>query len=341
MHSSIPRVATIRDVARLAEVSVTTVSHALSDKRPVRPETVLRIQAAIEALGYVPSSAARTLQAGRTFMLGLVVPDVSDPFFGRLAVAVERAADENDYGVVLSSSGGAPMRESRYVSMLRSRSIDGLVYVAGRSARDPGLADLARSYPVVLADEWTDDLAGIPYVGVDNVRGGELAAQHLAALGHSHVAVLTGPRGLRSAEERLAGFVSVFPDAAVIDADFSEEVAYHRTARLIAGGRAPTAIFASNDVMALGVLDAVRDSGASVPDDISLVGFDDIPLARRVSPALTTVHQPVELIGALAAEAVIAMSAGREALESPRLPVELIVRDTTAPPRTLDRKARP
>ena len=324
---------TIRDVARVAQVSVTTVSHALSGNRPVSPETAERIQAAIEHLGYVPSSAARTLQAGRTSMLGLVVPDVSDPFFGRLAVSVERAADAEGYGVVLSSSGVAPGRDVRHFDLLRSRSIDGLVYVTGEVRREDELRRLAGSHPIVLADESSPELAGIPFVGADHAEGGRQVGRYLRDLGHSDVAVVTGPRGLRSAEERVAGFGEVLPGAAVIDGDFTEQLAAERTAALLARGRVPTAVFASNDVMALGVIDAVRAAGLSVPGDVSVVGFDDIPLARRVVPGLTTVRQPIDEVGRLATEVLVRLMAGQEPDPPAPLPVELVERGTAAPPR--------
>jgi len=327
------RVPTIRDVARVAQVSVTTVSHALSAKRPVSPETAERIQAAIEHLGYVPSSAARTLQAGRTGMLGLVVPDVSDPFFGRLAMSVERAADAEDYGVVLSSSRVAPGRGARLFDLLRSRSIDGLVYVAGEVRPEEELRRLASAYPIVLADESSAALTGIPFVGADHAGGGRLVGRYLRDLGHADVAVVTGPRGLRSAEERVAGFRDVLPGAAVIDGDFTEEVAADRTARMLARGRVPTAVFASSDVMALGVMDAVREAGLSVPGDVSVVGFDDIPLARRVVPGLTTVRQPIDELGRLATATLVRLMAGEDPAPVTPLPVELVVRGTTGAPR--------
>jgi LacI family transcriptional regulator len=342
MTSDRHRSPTIKDVARVAQVSMTTVSHALSAKRPVNAETAERIQAAIDALGYVPHSAARTLQAGKTFMLGLVVPDVSDPFFGRLAVAVERAADENDYGVVLSSSNGAPERDARYFNLLRSRSIDGLIYVAGALRRDNQLAELARAFPIVLADEWVEGLDGIPLIASDNHAGGRLAAHHLRALGHTAVAVLAGPRGLRSAEQRVAGFQEVFPDAEVIAGDFGEATAVERTRELVAryeraGRLLPTAVFASNDLAAFGVIDALASAGLSVPGDVSVVGFDDVALARRFSPALTTVRQDVDLIGRQATLTLLELVAGDPPSPVPLCPVDLVVRASTSAPATAAR----
>ncbi|WP_191621737.1 LacI family DNA-binding transcriptional regulator [Microbacterium caowuchunii] len=325
---------TIRDVAKVAQVSVTTVSHALSGKRPVSPETAERIRAAIEHLGYVPHSGARSLQRGRADMIGLVVPDVSDPFFGALAVSVERSADAFDLGVVLSSSIRPAERDARYLNLLRSRSIDGLIYVAGEARVDERLVQLAGRHPIVLADESVGDLDAIPLVAADHFQGGRLVAEHLRDLGHTRVAVLTGPIGLWSADERVSGFRAVFPDAVVVPGDFTEEVAYHRTSKLLGSTEPPTAIFASNDVSAFGVIDAAHDRGLQVPDDLSVVGFDDIPLSRRLSPPLTTVRQPVEEIGRIAVETLTALIAGDETGSPARSAVELIIRDTTRPPRS-------
>lgn len=326
------RPVTIRDVARVAQVSVTTVSHALSANRPVHPETAQRIRTAIDQLGYVPHSGARSLQSGRALMLGLVVPDVSDPFFGSLAVSVERSAAALDYGVVLSSSVGGPGRDARYLGLLRARSIDGLVYVAGGRPVDERLASVAADHPVVLADESVAGLEHLPLVAADHLQGGRLVAEHLRTLGHRDCAVLTGPRGLRSADERVTGFLDLLPDSRVADGDFSEEVGYHRAAKLLAGRRPPTAIFASNDLSAFGVVDAARDRGLRVPEDLSVVGFDDVPLSRRLTPPLTTIRQPVADIGRVAVETLRAAIDGDPISSPDRQPVELIVRDSTAEP---------
>ncbi len=318
----------------MAGVSMTTVSHALSAKRPVSPETASRIQAAIEELGYVPSSAARMLQAGRTLMIGLVVPDVSDPFFGSLAVGVEQAADESGYGVVLSSSSHASERHARYFDLLRSRTIDGLIYVAGDAGRDPQLAELARSFPVVLADEWVAGFDRIPLIAADHRMGGRLVGEHLRALGHRVVSVVSGPPGLRSADDRMAGFREIFPQAAVIAGDFTEETAARATGEHLASrAEPPTAIFAVNDLSALGAIDALLAAGLSVPGQVSVAGFDDVAFARRLQPPLTTVHQPIDEIGGLATRTLIELIGGAAPVSPPPRPVELVVRESTAPPR--------
>jgi LacI family transcriptional regulator len=221
---------TIHDVARIANVSSTTVSHALSSKRRVSAETAERIRAAIAYLGYVPNSRAQNLQSGRAFMIGLVVPDVSVPFFGELAAEVERASDALGYGTVISSSRKVMSGEARFASLLKSRAVDGVIYVAGGEGGDAEVTRLLGSYPIVLADEFIVGLEGFPLVAADQRAGGVLAGEHLFGLGHRRVAVIEGPPELRSSQERLAGFLQVFPEATVVSGNFTEEVAYHRTA---------------------------------------------------------------------------------------------------------------
>ena len=323
---------TIRDVARIANVSSTTVSHALSSKRRVSAETVERIQAAISYLGYVPNSAAQNLQSGRAFMIGLVVPDVSVPFFGELAAEVERACDAHGYGTVISSSRKVSTGEARFSSLLRSRAIDGMIYVTGGEGSDSDVIRLLGSYPIVLADEFRAGLEGFPLVAADHRSGGVLAGEHLSGLGHRRVAVIEGPRGLRSSDERLAGFLEVYPHAIVVDGNFTEEVAYHRTAKLLDLKDPPTAIFATNDNAAIGAIESARARGLEVPRDLSIIGFDDIAIARRIQPALTTIRQPISAIGYLATKTLISLLDDGAVPSPPLADVELIARASTAPP---------
>lgn len=311
---------------------MTTVSHALSGKRPVNEETAQRIRAAIERLNYVPRAAARSLQLGRSEMIGLAVPDVSDPFFGMLAVSVERAADRRGYGVVLGSTSSASERDTRTFELLRSGTIDGLIYVAGDVRVEHQLLSLAGRHAIVLADEWVNGMDDTRFVTADQRAGGRLAAEHLLALGHRRIAVLRGPRNLRTAEERLGGVLERVPDAVVLDGDFLEPSAHAVMARMLDSGVRPSAVIAANDVSALGVMDAVAAAGLRVPEDISVVGFDDIPLAARVAPALTSIRQPIAEIGVRAVEVLLAVLDGRVPEPVPPLPVELVLRSSTAPP---------
>ncbi|GAA1826952.1 LacI family DNA-binding transcriptional regulator [Pseudonocardia ailaonensis] len=328
MHPGKP--VSIRDVAKRAGVSVTTVSHALSGKRPVAKETVERIRALVPELGYVPYFAARTLQSGRSFMIGVVVPDLSNPFFGAVATGVEDLAHSREYGVTLFTSRSDPRREKRFFNMLRSGTIDGLVYNAGDAPWDDMLATIATQFPVVAVDE---EITGIdcPVVTSDHREGGRLAAEHLRELGHRQVAVVTGPPGLTSSTLRAAGFTEIFHDAVVREGDYTEAAGAAFGRELAVERPEVTGVFAANDLMAFGVIAELDRAGRSVPSDVSVVGFDDLDFAHRITPPLTTVRQsPIDLgreAAALLLDRVIDQPDAGASRR--RLAVELVVRSST------------
>lgn len=299
------RTPSIRDIAERAGVSITTVSHALSGKRHVAPETIERIRALVPELGYVPYAAARNLQAGRMLMIGLVVPDVANQFFSQVAQGVEEAAHERRYGVVLSTSHADVDRERRYFNLLRSRAIDGLIYIAGAANWDDAFTPIADQYPIVIADEPIPSLEHLPFVGSDHRQGGSLAGAHLRELGHQRAAIILGPEGLTSTHDRLAGFREHYPDALIFPGDFTEHAGHTAGKRLTAEADDITAVFASNDLTAFGVINALTAAGRRVPEDISVIGFDDIDFASRITPSLTTVRQPANEIGRKAATLLI------------------------------------
>ena len=323
----------MQEIAAAAGVSATTVSHALSGKRPVSAETQARIMQVIEERGYVPDAGGRRLKTGRSAVIGLAVPDISHLYFGSLAKGVEEAANEFDYGLIICSTSNADARrEQRYFDMLRRRLVDGLVYTASRDSEPtPELARVAGMSPIVLADE-AMPTSGLPSVTSANEEGGRLAGRHLRELGHRHVALLTGFPGLQSQRERSRGFREEFPGAVELHGDFELASGYALTAALRAQAQAVTAIFACNDVMAVGALQRLRDEGVRVPEDVSVVGFDDIALSGLLQPGLTTVRQDAPEIGRRAARMLL------EALEnalplptsSVTIPVELVVRGSTA-----------
>lgn len=286
----------------------------------------------MDQLGYVPHSAAQRLKVGRGYLLGLVVPDIAVPYFGQLAASIEKAADEYGFGVVLSSSSGGRTGRVRGFDLLEAHSIDGIIYVAsGDEAGDSAVARLARHFPVVLADGGSACLEGLPVVMADYRLAGRLAAEHLAAFGHTATAVIAGPAGRRSSHDRVAGFLEVFPDATIVDGDFSEEVAYHRASKLLRSDSPPSAFFAANDLSALGVVDAARHAGLSVPRDLSVVGFDDSAVAGHSSPSLTSLRQPIDELGRLAAQALVDLIAGRQPARETVIPIRLVVRESTGP----------
>ena len=320
---------TITDVAREAGVSIATVSQALSGNRPVSPRTAQRVREVVAQLGYVPVSSARNLRAGRTGVIGLVIPDISNTFFGRLARGVEDAAHEAGQWVLLCHTEFEPEREDRYLDLLASRSIDGLVYVAGTVAGPRRMGGLVTTFPVVLADEDVNGLPGATRVMGDHRCGGRLAALHLAGLGHQRALVVSGPPGISSSDLRLAGFRESFPDAQVVVGDFTEASGLELVAQALAAGTDATAVFGLNDLMAIGALRALYDAGLSVPSDVSVVGYDDIPLVDRLQPPLTTIRQPAYEIGHHAGRLLID-SIDHHEVEDVVLPVELVVRNSTA-----------
>lgn len=334
---------TIRDVARLAGVSATTVSHALSGKRRVSAHTQTRINGAIDKLGYRPNYVATAMSTGRTLTLGMLVPDIANPYFGQLVAAVERASSKRGYTVLVSSTELDPGLEARHVRNLADRQVDALVYLGGTEERNDAVVQLAKDGrpPIVAVDEalsWLPDT--VTTVTVNNHVGGVLAAQHLIGLGHERLAALAGPQGLPTAQERWAGFeqaclrggrepVHAFADAYTIDAG------RHAASRLLATHSEVTGVFCGNDLIALGLVQVAAALGRRVPDDLSVVGFDDMLVSRLATPPLTTIQQPVEQFGRQAAEVGLALAAEvQQAPESRVLPVELIVRGSTGPPAT-------
>lgn len=326
--------ASIADVAGAAGVSPTTVSHALSGRRHVREETVAAIRRAMEELEYVPSHAGRSLRLGGSGLLGLQVPDISNPFYAELARGVEDVAESLGLNVLLCNTSSEPAREARYVDVFRSGVVDGLIS-AGPWGGSGG-ERLARELPLVLVNE-AAGIDGIDTVCTDNERGGELIGEHLRALGHLDVLVVDGPVGSSAGERRRRGFERAFAEAGgtVVDrrGDYRAASAVEIVGReLDENGPWFSAVYAANDVMAVAAIGELRSRGLSVPDDVSVVGYDDSPLAALVTPALTTVRQPVYEMGRVGAERLTATIRGSDQ-PRPRhltLDVEFVPRASTA-----------
>lgn len=330
-----PRVS-IRELARAAGVSPTTVSHALSGRRPVAPETVRRIRALIPDLGYRPWGDGVRPRTARSFMLGLVVPDIGNPFFADIARGVEAVADSEEFGVLICAAQQDSYRERRYLGLLRSGAVDGLLYIPSTAVWDTELQELSDTYPVVVVDEPVPIVTSRPSVLADNVHGGRLAAEHLYEFGHRRVAILTGPPGLSSTEGRVGGFQQVFPDARLLRGEYTEGAG--RTLGRVLAKYHPdvTGVFAGNDLMAYGAMATWEEMGIRVPDDLSVVGFDDADFARRMTPGLTTVRQSGMQIGMRGAQLMIEhlVRGGPLGFDRITLEVELMVRGTTAAART-------
>jgi LacI family transcriptional regulator len=331
------RPASIKDVAGEAGVSPTTVSHVLSGKRPVNAQTAARVRAVVNRLGYMPASLARSLQAGSTSVIGLLVPDITNAFFAELAKGVEDAAHELGYGVILCNTEFDAAREDRYLELIRSRFVDGMVYAAGSVPRQQRLEALLGRFPIALADEEVAGLSQTLFATADHREGGRLLGEHLRELGHRRALVLSGPADLRSSANRTAGFVEAFAgEVSELVGDFKEASGYDLLRGSLGSGRPRyTAVFAANDLMALGAIAALREAAIGVPDEVSVVGFDDIRLAAHATPPLTTVYQPAYDMGRTVTAQLLQYIARGEMPPASRhiLPVQLRVRaSTSAPP---------
>lgn len=327
---------TIFDVAREAGVSYATVSRVVNNKAHVRPEKRAAVLQAMERLGYVANQQARSLAGGRSQVIGLLVHEFGTSYMGALIEGIDEALAATEYDVLLYSLFRRKTREAAYVAAITRGMADGLLLVLPRNPEAYLQSLRLRHFPYVLVDHQGIG-SGDPAVGATNVRGGYDAARHLIELGHRRIGLITGDLTVRCALDRMAGFragladfgVPFVPDL-VCEGDFRQPAAYAAAHTLLSLPNRPTAIFASNDVSAFATMDAARDLGLRVPEDLSLVGFDDVPTAELVTPKLTTVRQPLHAMGKLAVEMLIERIAD-PALPPERrdLPTELIVRDTT------------
>src|SRR4051812_41623482 len=329
-------IANIREIARLSGVSVATVSRVLNDSANVSEELRERVLGHAERLDYVPSAAARTLVGGRSQLIGVVVntgtghPDLKHPFFQDVLVALKDELGAHDYDLLLAS------KQSFLRSALEHR-VDGLVLMGvDRNAAEVGTV-LARRIPTVFVDlQLRGDRAG--YVTSDNVMGGQLAVAHLAALGHSRIATITGLLHTTPGGDRLRGYREGLRTNAlterpeyVREGDFYPDSGSVQMQALLALPEPPTAVFAASDDMAMGALAAIAEAGLSVPGDVSLVGFDDDEHAPLLRPPLTTVRQDKPALGAAAGAALMELIDAKDATPPELvLPVELVVRESTA-----------
>jgi LacI family transcriptional regulator len=335
--------ATMNDVARVADVSIATVSHVINGTRFVSPERVDRVQAAMRELDYTPDATARSLRMGRTHTIGVVIPDNTNPFFAELARWIEEAGFDAGYTTILGNSGERPDRERQYVVTLLSKRVDGLILAPWRKPAAAMTRVLRKApIPIVVIDR-DDVLRTADVVLYDDVGGGRQAAQHLLALGHEEIAAIGGPPDPGHAPGRLEGFLAALADAgvtvaddAIVSSDYHFAGGRAATAELLARGLRFTALFAANDLMAAGAIRELTGHGLSVPRDVSVIGFDDAPLAEMTSPALTTVRQPVQEMGDTAVSLLLGRVTGAAAGARGRhvMPTSLVVRESTAPPGT-------
>lgn len=303
--------ATIYDVAREAGVSIATVSQVINGKGKISEERRREIVGIMERLHYEPSVIAAALTGKRTYTLGLLVQDIANPLYAEIARAVEDQGHRMGYSFVICSTDNKDERAERYLSQLRQKSVDGIVLGTGIANKELLQPLLNESLPVVLIAH-DMPLLDVNTVLVDDAVGGAMAARHLLQLGHRRFAVLAEHRKASSSRERLRGFRQALeeadialPDSAVLHGEASVADGRRHALELLTKAERPTALFCCSDLLAIGSMRAARELGLRVPEELSVVGFDNTVLASVTEPALTTVAQPIEAMGRRAVELLL------------------------------------
>lgn len=322
---------TIRDVAAKAGVSVATVSRVFNRKGPIREDTIRRVMDVAGELQYVPHAGARSLSTRSTRTIGVVLPDLHGEFFSEVIRGIDLAARQSGYHLLLSGSH-ADRDEMRAVVQAVRGLVDGLIVMSPDLEPSALLADLPSGIDVVMLNSRVE---GRTSITVDNAGGARDVVRHLHSIGHKHIAFISGPPHNADAEQRRRGFRTetraAGTDAAEVSGFFTEESGHVAGQQILALRPRPTAVFAANDSMAIGALSAFREAGLHVPQDIALVGFDDIPIARFLTPALTTVHVDIAELGRRAVTHVVgALESGNGdgAKKRDVIKTTLVVRDS-------------
>lgn len=307
------RKVTIRDVAQRAGVSYQTVSRVLNNRPDVSPDTRLKVQRVIEELDYRPSSIARSLISHRTYTLGLITADFSDYFFTQVIVGAEAEARKNGYFFMLCSTERNPDDEPEYFRLLTERNVDGILFARPSTEQDNRhLRALLRQGMPLVTTAYHMPGEPLTVVDVDNIDGGYQATACLIDNGHRQIAMITGPATWQSVADRSEGYrlalekVGVAFEPSLVEAgDWSHESGYRAMRHLLAREVRFTALFAQNDSMAIGAMYALREAGRSIPEDVAVIGYDDIPAAAYSFPPLSTVRQPMQHVGRVATQMLI------------------------------------
>ncbi|MBI2262121.1 MAG: LacI family DNA-binding transcriptional regulator [Caulobacterales bacterium] len=330
------KAATIRDVAERAEVSVASVSRVLTGAGPVTPATRDKVMEAVEALQYVPHSGARSLSTSKTQTIGVILPDLYGEFFSELIRGMDLAARSLGYHLIVSSSHDDAEEASAAIRSMRGR-VDGLIVLSPHLDAANLATSLAGRLPILLMNGGAG--AGRPSIMVDNHGGAVQAVEHLIATGRRRIAHISGPTGNLEAETRLAGYLEAMARAnlptTVVEGAFDQASGLDAGAELARRADRPDAIFAGNDMMAVGAMLALQDAGLGVPDDVAVVGFDDVPIAGLMRPGLTTLRIHIAETGRNALERLVRLiNAAGEAVADTACEVvrpELVVRPSSDP----------
>lgn len=327
---------TIKEVGIEAGVSIATVSRVLNGQSGVSEELIALVQAAVTKLNYRPNGIARALKISRSRCIGLIIPDIENPFFPALVRGVEDAAQKQGYAVILCNTDGKAEDEKSYLKFLLSKQVDGILFVGNLSYEKNKSWLSTLPVPLVLLDR---PMLGAPFatVLVDNELGALLAVDHLIKNGKRHIGIISGKHQSLTSEQRIAGALQSlknhgysFNEQLLGTGDFTFDGGYQATEILISTGQPFDAVFVANDMMAIGVVECLRKYGKEVPDQVAIVGFDDIPMAKWYKPSLTTVKQPVYEMGQVAVRIMVEqIKSGITKENNKILTPELIVRQSS------------
>ncbi|HAS5456380.1 TPA: substrate-binding domain-containing protein [Vibrio cholerae] len=304
--------ATMKDIARLAGVSTLTVSHVINKSRFVSDEIAERVNNAAQQLNYAPSALARSLKMNRTKTIGMLVTTSTNPFFGEVVKGVERSCYHQGYNLILCNTEGDNQRMKASINTLLQKRVDGLLLMC--STLEGERLDVFDRYPdiPIVVMDWGPILFASDKIQDNSLQGGYMAAKHLIECGHKEIGCITGPLIRHQAQMRYEGYKRALAEAGIainpdwiVESDFECEGGYQAFEKLYQRGKLPSALFVSNDMMAMGVIQAASQRGLRVPDDLSLIGYDDVHIAKFMTPALTTIHQPKYRLGKAAVDTLL------------------------------------
>lgn len=328
----------MKDVAEYAKVSLSTVSYVLNDSGPVAPDRRQRVLDAVRLLEYAPNESARKLKRRAPSAIGMVVPDLTNQFFAEVTKGVTVAASARDVLVSLVVPSGQELPEEKQADLLRRQRVDGVIYLSGTGSIPSAIYDIARSGPAVLVDEQVPG-SGLPAVVSTARRGAREVAGHVLAQGHRRVGIISGPAALWTSQQRLAGYreaiagAGIDPDSVpVLTGDYEHESGQRLAAQLLSATPRPTALICANDLLAIGAMECCRELGLRVPEDVSVVGFDDLPLSVFLTPRLTTVRQPAHEMGFKAASILFDLFDGLEVDAMTELGTKVQLRESVSGP---------
>ncbi|BCK22413.1 substrate-binding domain-containing protein [Vibrio cholerae] len=304
--------ATMKDIARLAGVSTSTVSHVINKSRFVSDEIAERVNNAAQQLNYAPSALARSLKMNRTKTIGMLVTTSTNPFFGEVVKGVERSCYHQGYNLILCNTEGDNQRMKASINTLLQKRVDGLLLMC--STLEGERLDVFDRYPdiPIVVMDWGPILFASDKIQDNSLQGGYMAAKHLIECGHKEIGCITGPLIRHQAQMRYEGYKRALAEAGIainpdwiVESDFECEGGYQAFEKLYERGKLPSALFVCNDMMAMGVIQAANQRGLRIPDDLSLIGYDDVHIAKFMTPALTTIHQPKYRLGKAAVDTLL------------------------------------